>query len=170
MSSLFSLTLAWDDELLITKFTLKEERRRSKMQRNRFTALFNKYRPAEKGMSEGTWKNFKTTYLLAGQDIIALITYNDLVDKNIRQKDTSVLTQTPRLSSWMQDKLVTYGWLNTSLKIWQSSRHHGWQSQIKMIQTKNIGLNLVVGSELHFSSFNPNLHNLARCFRDVAAV
>jgi len=50
----FSLTLARDDELLITKFTLEEERRRSKMQRNRFTGSFNKYSPAEKGMKEST--------------------------------------------------------------------------------------------------------------------
>jgi hypothetical protein len=32
-----------------------------------------------------------------------------------------------------------------------------------MIQTNNIGLNLVVGSELHISSLNANVHNLARC-------
>jgi len=33
---------------------LKEERGRSTMQRNMFTALFNKYSPAEKGIKEGT--------------------------------------------------------------------------------------------------------------------
>jgi len=30
-----------------------------------------------------------------------------------------------------------------------------------MIQTNNIGLNLVVGSELHISSLNANVHNSA---------
>jgi hypothetical protein len=33
---------------------LKEERRKSKMQRNRFTALLNEYRTAEKGMKGDT--------------------------------------------------------------------------------------------------------------------